>query len=66
MSKACEIVGQKRQRINEVRMNVHLHGREAAIDQLSGQKGLRPNRIPEEMEKAILNLRPEHPTYETQ
>ncbi len=66
VSKACKIVGYSRQQFYEVRRNFQLYGAEGLIDQLPGPKGPHPNRVPEEVEKAILDHGLKHPTHGAQ
>lgn len=66
VSKACKIVGYSRQQFYEIRRNFQLYGAEALIDQLPGPKGPHPNRVAEEVEKAILDHGLEHPTHGAQ
>ena len=55
VSKACKIVGYSRHQFYEIRRNFQLYGAEGLIDQLPGPKGPHPNRVSEEVEKAILD-----------
>lgn len=66
VSKACKIVGYSRQQFYEIRRNFQLYGAEGLLDQLPGPKGPHPNRVSEEVEKAILAHALEHPTHGAQ
>jgi transposase InsO family protein len=66
VSKACKIVGYSRQQFYEIRRNFQLYGAEGLIDQLPGPKGAHPNRVGEEVEKAILDHGLERPTHGAQ
>jgi len=66
VSKACKIVGYSRQQFYEIRRNFQLYGAEGLIDQLPGPKGPHPNRVPDEVEKAILDHCLECPTQGSQ
>src|SRR5690606_36529796 len=63
VSKACKIVGYSRQQFYEIRRNFQIYGAEGLIDQLPGAKSPHPNRVSEEVEKAILDHALEHPTH---
>ena len=66
VSKACKIVGYSRQQFYEIRRNFQLYGAEGLLDQLPGPKGPHPNRVSEDVERAILEHGPEHPTHGAQ
>jgi transposase InsO family protein len=66
VSKACRIVGYSQQQFYEIRRNFQLYGAEGLLDQLPGPKGPHPNRVSEEIEKAILDHALEHPTQGAQ
>ena len=63
VSKACRVMGYSRQQFYEIRRNYQVHGAEGLIDRLPGCKGRHPNRLSEEVEKAILDYSLEQPTY---
>ena len=63
VSKACQIMGYSRQQFYEIRRNFQLYGAEGLIDKLPGCKGPHPNRVSEEIEKAILDYSLENPTH---
>jgi transposase InsO family protein len=63
VSKACKIMGYSRQQFYEIRRNYQTHGMDGLIDKISGAKGPHPNRVDEEIEKAILNHALDHPTH---
>ena len=55
VSKACQVMGYSRQQFYEIRRNFQVYGAEGLIDRLPGPKGPHPNRVGEEVEKAILD-----------
>jgi len=63
VSKACKIMGYSRQQFYEIRRNFQLYGAEGLLDKLPGCKGPHPNRVSEEIEKAILDYCLEHPGH---
>jgi transposase InsO family protein len=63
VSKACKIMGYSRQQFYEIRRNFQTYGAEGLLDQLPGCKGPHPNRVSEEIEKAILGHSLEHPSH---
>lgn len=63
VSRACRIVGYSRQQFYEIRRNYQLYGADGLIDRLPGPKGPHPNRVGEEVEKAILDHSMQYPTH---
>ena len=63
VSKACKLMGYSRQQFYEIRRNFQTYGAEGLIDRLPGAKGPHPNRVSEEVEKAILDYSLIHPTH---
>lgn len=63
VSKACRIMGYSRQQFYEIRRNFQTYGAEGLLDRLPGAKGPHPNRVPEEVEQAVLEYSLKHPTY---
>lgn len=59
VSKACQILGYSRQQFYEIRRNFQTYGAEGLLDKIPGARGAHPNRVPEEVERAIL----EHSLY---
>ncbi|PJZ87234.1 helix-turn-helix domain-containing protein, partial [Leptospira levettii] len=55
VSKACKIMGYSRQQFYEIRRNYQTFGSEGLIDRVSGATNPHPNRLPEELEKVILD-----------
>lgn len=55
VSKACKVMGYSRQQFYEIRRNYQTFGSEGLLDKLPGAKGPHPNRVSEEIEKAILD-----------
>ncbi len=55
VSKACKIMGYSRQQFYEIRRNFQTFSEDGLIDRLPGAKGSHPNRVPEEVEKAVLD-----------
>jgi hypothetical protein len=62
VSKACKIIGYSRQQFYEIRRNFQLYGANGLIDQLPGARNPHPNRVREDVEKAILDHCLEAPT----
>lgn len=62
VSKACKIIGYSRQQFYEIRRNFQVYGSEGLLDRLPGVKGPHPNRVSQEVEKAILEFALEQPT----
>jgi transposase InsO family protein len=63
VSKACKLIGYSRQQFYEIRRNFQLYGAEGLIDQLPGARNPHPNRVSEDVEKAILDHCLEFPTH---
>lgn len=63
VSRACKIMGYSRQQFYEIRRNFQTFGSEGLIDRLPGAKGPHPNRVPEEVERAVLDHALEHPGH---
>ena len=66
VSKACKVVGYSRQQFYEIRRNFQLYGAEGLLDRMPGPRGPHPNRVDEEVEKAILEHGLEHPSHGAQ
>jgi transposase InsO family protein len=66
VSKACRMMGYSRQQFYEIRRNYQTFGAEGLIDRLPGARGPHPNRVSDEVEKAILDHGLEHPTHGAQ
>ncbi len=62
VSKACKIMGYSRQQFYEIRRNFQAYGADGLIDRLPGARGPHPNRVSEEVEKAILDYCLSNPT----
>jgi transposase InsO family protein len=62
VSKACKIMGYSREQFYEIRRNYQAFGAEGLLDKARGAKSPHPNRVPEELEKAILDYCLEFPT----
>lgn len=54
VSKACRLMGYSRQQFYEIRRTYQTHGAAGLADRLPGPKGPHPNRVSEELEKAVL------------
>ncbi|MCV3768670.1 IS481 family transposase [Rhizobium sp. TRM95796] len=54
VSRACKVMGYSRQQFYEIRRNFQTYGAEGLIDRLPGAKGPHPNRVPAEIEEAVL------------
>ena len=63
VARACRIMGYSRQQFYEIRRNYQVYGSEGLIDRLPGAKGPHPNRVSEEVEKAILDHSLHHATH---
>jgi len=63
VSKACQVMGYSRQQFYEIRRNFQTYGAQGLLDRLPGPKGPHPNRVSEEIEKAILDYSLHHPTH---
>ena len=63
VSKACKIMGYSRQQFYEIRRNYQTYGAQGLIDRLPGARGPHPNRVPEAVEKAILDYALQYPTH---
>lgn len=63
VSKACKVMGYSRQQFYEIRRNYQTFGSEGLLDKLPGAKGPHPNRVSEEIEKAILDHSLDYPTH---
>jgi len=61
-SKACKIMGYSRQQFYEIRRNFQTYGADGLIDRLPGAKGPHPNRVSDEVEKAVLDFCLTEPT----
>jgi len=63
VSKACQLMGYSRQQFYEIRRNYQTFGAEGLLDRLPGASSPHPNRLPAEIEDAILNHCLEHPGH---
>ena len=63
VSKACKVMGYSRQQFYEIRRNYQTFGADGLIDRLPGPRGPHPNRVSEEIEKAILDHCLKHPSH---
>lgn len=63
ISKACKIMGYSRQQFYEIRRNYQTYGAQGLLDRLPGPKGPHPNRVSEDVEKAILDYSLHQPTH---
>jgi transposase InsO family protein len=63
VSRACQVMGYSRQQFYEIRRNFQTFGAAGLIDRLPGARGPHPNRVPEEIEAAILAYSLEFPTH---
>jgi len=62
VSKACRIMGYSREQFYEIRRNFQTFGADGLLDKIRGAKSPHPNRICEELEKAVLDHCLEFPT----
>jgi transposase InsO family protein len=63
VSRACKVMGYSRQQFYEIRRNFQTYGADGLIDRLPGAKGPHPNRVPAEIEAAVLAHGLEHPCH---
>ncbi len=63
VSKSREIIGYSRQRFYEIRRNYQTYGSGGLLDQLPGPRNPHPNRVSEEVEKAIFEYSLHNPTH---
>ena len=63
VSKACKIIGYSKQQFYEIRRNYQTYGAQGLVDRLPGPKVPHPNRVPKEIEKAILDHTLDHPSH---
>ena len=63
VSRACRLMGYSRQQFYEIRRNYQTYGAKGLVDRLPGPKGPHPNRVSEQIEKAILDHSLKHPTH---
>lgn len=63
VSKACKLMGYSRQQFYEIRRNFQTYGAEGLVDRLPGARGPHPNRVPEDVEQAILDHALAHPSH---
>jgi transposase InsO family protein len=63
VSRACKLMGYSRQQFYEIRRNYQTYGAKGLVDRLPGPRGPHPNRVSEEIEKAILDHSLNHPTH---
>lgn len=63
VSRACKVMGYSRQQFYEIRRNFQTYGAEGLIDRLPGAKGPHPNRVPAEIEEAVLAHALAHPCH---
>lgn len=54
VSKACRLMGYSRQQFYEIRRQYQAHGAAGLADRLPGPRGPHPNRVTDEVEKAVL------------
>ena len=55
VSKACRLMGYSRQQFYEIRRQYQVHGAAGLADRLPGARGPHPNRVADEVEKAVLD-----------
>ncbi len=63
VSKACKIMGYSRQQFYEIRRNYQTYGSQGLLDKLPGAKNPHPNRVSEEVEKAIMDYSLKNPSH---
>lgn len=63
VSRACRVMGYSRQQFYEIRRNFQTYGADGLVDRLPGTRGPHPNRVPAEIEQAILDHALQHPCH---
>lgn len=63
VSKACKAMGYSRQQFYEIRRNYQTYGSAGLLDKVSGARNPHPNRVSDEVEKAILDHGMDFPTH---
>lgn len=63
VSRACRVMGYSRQQFYEIRRNFQTYGADGLVDRIPGSRGPHPNRLPAEIETAILDHALEHPCH---
>jgi transposase InsO family protein len=63
VSRACKVMGYSRQQFYEIRRNFQIYGADGLLDRLPGAKGPHPNRVPAEIEQAVLDHAMTHPCH---
>ena len=63
VSRACKVMGYSRQQFYEIRRNFQTYGADGLIDRLPGTRGPHPNRVPAEIEEAVLDHALNHPCH---
>ena len=63
VSKACKLMGYSRQQFYEIRRNFQTFGADGLIDRTPGARGPHPNRVPADIEAAILEHALAHPCH---
>ena len=63
VSQACKAMGYSRQQFYEIRRNFQVYGADGLIDRMPGARGPHPNRVPAEIETAVLDHALQHPCH---
>lgn len=63
ISKACKIMGYSRQQFYEIRRNFQAFGSAGLLDKIRGPKNPHPNRVSEDLERAVLEYSLHNPTH---
>lgn len=63
VSRACKVMGYSRQQFYEIRRNYQTFGLDGLIDKIPGAREPHPNRVPEEVENAVLDYSLKFPTH---
>jgi transposase InsO family protein len=63
VSKACRIMGYSREQFYEIRRTFQAFGADGLVDKIRGAKSPHPNRVSEELEKAVLDYCLKFPTH---
>jgi hypothetical protein len=63
VSKACKLMGYSREQFYEIRRNFQAFGADGLLDKAKGAKSPHPNRLSQELEKAVLDYCLEFPIH---
>lgn len=63
VSKACRVMGYSRQQFYEIRRNFQTYGADGLLDRVAGARAPHPNRVTDDIEKAVLDHALAHPCH---